>query len=90
MLRTNGSHGNRELYDDPVSISYLMQCPAFTKDTIGVLEYFYSITFSGQVGPGLQSQQPQTVTVQIPASKPKPAETAVLYTLEQAMALTNV
>jgi hypothetical protein len=82
MLRTNGSHSNRELYDDPVSISYLMQCPAFTKDVIGELAYFYSITFSGQVGPGLQSHQPQTVTVQIPATKPKPAGTPVLYTLE--------
>jgi len=86
MLRTNGSHANRELYEDPTAIAYLMQCPAFTKDTIGELEFFYSITFSGQVGPGLQ--QPQTVTVSIPVEKPKPPG-PVLYTLEQAMALSK-
>lgn len=57
MLRTNGSHANRELYDDPVSISYYMQCPSFTEDTIGELEFFYSITFSGLVGPGLEQPQ---------------------------------
>lgn len=56
ILRTNGSHSARELYDQPTAIAFLGQCPAFSTDAIGVLEYHYSITFSGQVGPGLEEK----------------------------------
>jgi len=44
-----------------------MQCPAFVAEPIGVMVYEYSITFSGQVGPGLDAkpkeEDPQTVVI---------------------------
>lgn len=58
ILRTNGSHSGRDLYDEATQIAFLAQCPAFIDDSIGMMIYDYSITFSGQVGPGLDKPSP--------------------------------
>jgi len=47
ILRTNGNHANRDLYNGPAAIAFLSQCPAFTADAIGMVEFHYNITFSG-------------------------------------------
>jgi hypothetical protein len=55
-LRTNGAHSLRDLYTDATQIAYLAQCPAFVDEPIGIMIFEYSITFSGQVGPGLDAK----------------------------------
>ena len=49
MLKTNGSHSQRDRYTDPMLIGFLAQCPNLgaTVGQIGCLIYTYHITFSG-------------------------------------------